>query len=322
MVQSERAGSGQRVVTLAEEVGGIGIGWNSGMADEGKPAEEPKDPNQEFYDKAFGALKELCEKAKAAQELHFAMSLMPELRGAQDAGWNTAEEAVRAYDQYFELVRSLDKDQLVRARLILAFYLHVAEGAGFYEMPKKMMLTIEGNGNNIYPFQNLVKKHQETGATIAPNANQIMKNLMGHASELGLNNLSDVFRDAFDADVRNAIAHSDYILAPDGMRLRKRNGGQPYIISWDDFDVIMSRGIGLFSLIRQVVDEYVRSYSPPKTIKSRLAPPEPIIDYTIYYDQKTGAFGWITGASPPEGYGGGGAAGTAKTQPYYHHSTA
>jgi hypothetical protein len=288
------------------------------MAEVSKSVEDPKDPNQEFYDKAIRALKELCEKAKAAQELHFAMALMPELRGAQDPGWNTAEEAVRAYDQYFELVRSLDKDQIVRARLILAFYLHVAEGAGFYEMPKKMMLTIDGEGNNIYPFQNLVKKHQETGAMIAPNANQIMKNLMGHASELGLNELSDVFRDAFDADVRNAIAHSDYILAFDGMRLRKRNGGQPYIIPWDDFDAIMSRGIILFSLIRQVVDEYVSSYGPPKTIKSRLTTHEPIIDYTIYYDHKTGAFGWITGTSLPKGYGEG-TAGSAKTQPYYHH---
>lgn len=71
------------------------------MADESKPAEEPKDPNHEFYDKAVRALKELCEKAKTAHELHFAMALMPELRGAQDAGWNTAEEAVRAYDRYF-----------------------------------------------------------------------------------------------------------------------------------------------------------------------------------------------------------------------------
>jgi hypothetical protein len=243
---------------------------------------------------------------------------MPELRGAQDAGWNTAEEAVHAYHQYFELVRSLDKDQIVRARLILAFYLHVAEGAGFYEMPKKMMLTIDGNGNNLYPFQSLVKKHQETGAMIAPNANQIMKNLMGHASELGLNDLSDVFRDAFDADVRNAIAHSDYILAHDGMRLRKRTGGQPYVISWDDFDAIMSRGINLFSLIKQVVDEYVSSYNPPKTIKSRLGANEPIIDYTIYYDQKTKALGLITGTSPPDGYGETPAA-AAKTQPYYHH---
>jgi hypothetical protein len=34
------------------------------MADEGNAAEESKDPNQEFYDKALTALKELCEKAK------------------------------------------------------------------------------------------------------------------------------------------------------------------------------------------------------------------------------------------------------------------
>jgi hypothetical protein len=142
---------------------------------------------------------------------------------------------------------------------------------------------------------------------------------MGHASELGLSDLSDVFRDAFDTDVRNAIAHSDYILAHDGMRLRKRNGGQPYIIPWNEFETIMSRGINLFALIKRVVDEYVGSYSPPKTIKSRLAAHEPIIDYTIYYDRKTGVFGWITGSSSPKGYEKAAAAEPKNTQPYYHH---
>ena len=80
----------------------------------------------------------------------------------------------------------MSKDDLVRIRVLLSFYLHVSEGAGFYEIPKKMMLTIEGNGNNLYPFQKLVKKHQKTGEAVAPNANAIMKNMMGHAYELGL----------------------------------------------------------------------------------------------------------------------------------------
>lgn len=51
------------------------------------------------------------------------------------------------------------------------------------------------------------------------------------------------------------------------------------------------------------MDEYVSNYNSPKTIKSRLAEHEPIIDYTIYYDQKTGALGWITCTSPPKAMG-------------------
>jgi hypothetical protein len=250
------------------------------------------DPNLAFYDKATHALRELFEKAKAAHELHFAMALMPEMRGAQDAGWNTAHEAVRAFDEYTGLLELLDTKGLVRVRVLLAFYMHASECSGFYEIPKKMMLTVDGRGNNIYPFQSLVKKHRKTGQAIDPNANRIMKDLMGHAWTLGLRELSEVFGEAFDTDVRNAIAHANYTLAAEGMRLPRRNGGQVRIISWVQLDAIMSRGLNLFSLIRHLSDEYAQSYHPPKTIKSRLVKNEPLRDYTIYYNPDTQAFGF------------------------------
>ena len=243
--------------------------------------EEEKQPNQEFYDKAVRALRELFQKAQAAHELHFVMALMPEMRGAQDGGWNTAEEAVHAYEQFSKLLETIAADDIVRIRVVLAFYQHMAECSGFYEMPKKMLLTIEGKGNNITPFQKLIKRHRKTGQAIAPNANAIMKNLMGHSYALGLRELSEVFEQAFDWDVRNAIAHADYTLASEGMRLRKRNGGQVRVIPWEEFDALISRGLNLFSFIRQIVEEYVHSYSPPKTIKSRLDGREPITDYTL-----------------------------------------
>jgi hypothetical protein len=259
--------------------------------------------NQPFYDKAVRALRELFEKAKATHELHFTMALMGELRGAQDGGWNTAEDASRAYDEYTTLIKSLNKDDLVRIRVILAFYAHVSEASGFYEIPKKLMLTVDGQGNNIRPFQHLVQRHQTTGNIMAPNANRIMKDLMGHASELGLKELAEVFQEAFDPDVRNAVAHADYVLARDGMRLRRRNGGQPRVIPWGEFDPLICRGINLFSFIRQIVDEYIRSYHPPKTIRSQLSEAEPVTDYTIYYDPTTRNYGWIIGKLLPDGYG-------------------
>lgn len=257
-----------------------------------------KDPNQEFYDKAARALTDLCERARAAHELHFVMALMPEFRGMEDAGWSTAHEAVRAYDEFSALVKSLSREKTVQARVILAFYAHVAEGSGFYEIPKKLLLTIGGKGNNIYPFQALVERHRKTGEVMAPNANRIIKDLIGHAADLGLAELAEVFRDAFDPDVRNAIAHADYIIWQDGLRLPRRNGGQPRVISWGEFDAMMSRGLNLFSFIRQIVEQYVRSYDPPKTIRSRMADDEPESDYTLYFDPKTGAFGLTTGEPP------------------------
>jgi hypothetical protein len=253
------------------------------------------DPNQEFFNKAIRAFTDLCERAKAAHELHFVMALMPEFRGMQDAGWNTAQEAVRTYDELTALVKSLDQNSPARLRVILSFYIHVAEGSGFYETPKKLLLTVGGNGNNIYPFQSLVERHRKTGEVMAPNANTIMKDLIGHASELGLSELAEVFRDAFDPDVRNAIAHADYIIWNDGLRLPRRNGGHPRIIPWDEFDTLIGRGLNLFSIIRQIASGYVQSYDPPKTIRTRMTDNEPETDYTLYFNPTTRAFGLTTG---------------------------
>jgi hypothetical protein len=264
--------------------------------------EEKKDPNAAFYENAERALRAVFDKAKATQELHFAMALMPEMRGMQDGGWNTAEEAVHAHDQYHELLGKLGQQEIVRLRVILSLYLHATECSGLYEVPKKMLLTTEGKGNNFLPFRKLVKKNRKTGQAIAPNANSIMKDLMGHAWLLGFHELSDVFKEAFDGDVRNAIAHADYTLAPEGMRLRKRNGGQVRVILWDEFDAVMARGINLFTVVRELAAEYMRSYHPPKTIKSRLSDNEPLTDFTIYFGPVSGVFGLTTGTEPPKGY--------------------
>jgi SEC-C motif len=262
-------------------------------------AETERSGSDPFTDKAIRALRELYDKARASHELHFVMALMPEFRGTQDAGWSTAHEAVRAYDDFRALIKSLDKRDYVRARVILAFYMHVSEGSGFYEIPKKLLLTVEGKGNNITPFQSLVDRHRKTGESVAPNANRIMKDLIGHATELKLPELADTFRDAFDADVRNAVAHADYIIWSDGLRLRRRNGGHPRVIPWDEFDDVMRRGLNLFNFVRQITEEYVRSYDPPKTIRARMNDDEPENDYTLYFNPKTREFGLKTGGNFP-----------------------
>ena len=122
--------------------------------DERASSDEPQglSANQEFFRKSHRALTELFDKARAANELHFAMALHPECRGMQDAGWSTAHEAVTAFDEFSNLLRQLPSGASIRIRIALAFYNHVAEGSEFYEAPKKLLLTIEGKRNNTMPF--------------------------------------------------------------------------------------------------------------------------------------------------------------------------
>jgi hypothetical protein len=252
--------------------------------------------NDEFFEKVERALRALFDLALQKNELHFAMALMPEMRGMQDAGWNTAAEAHRAFDEYLEFVNKTGKES-IRFRVALAFYSHAAEASGFYEVPKNMLRIAGGEGHVLWPFMHLVDAHRITGERIAPNANKVIKDLAGHALTLGLRELAEVFRDAFDSDIRNGYAHADYIIWDDGLRLRKRNGGHPRCIPWEEFGAIFDRGINFFHLLRQVVKDYVQSYSQPRTIKAQLQN-EPEADWTIYLEPN-GAFGITSGKYEP-----------------------
>ncbi len=126
-------------------------------------SEDSENPDQAFFDKTLHAIEDLFERAKIRNEIHFAWALNPEVRGSQDAGWSTAHEAIRAFKDFSDLIPSLPDNSPIKVRVALAFYNHLAEGSGFYEIPKKMLLTIEGNDNNIMPFSSLVRPNARTG---------------------------------------------------------------------------------------------------------------------------------------------------------------
>ena len=238
--------------------------------------------NLAFYEKGKLAFRKLFDSAKARNELHFAFSLAPEFRGLREAGWNTAMEAQVAFQQYSEFLRT-NPDDAFKARVALGFYCHLAEASGLYEVLKNMLRVAGGEWYNVWPFQKLVEKHKLTGALIAPNANKILRDLAGHSQELGFNELAEVFRDAFDGDIRNGYAHADYVVWEDGIRLPKRNGGEPRKITWPEFSGALERGFNFFILLNETIDGYRASYNPAKQIKGQLRD-EPEGVWTIHND--------------------------------------
>lgn len=253
--------------------------------------------NEEFYEKTECAFRLLFDAARVRHELHFAMALLPEMRGVQDAGWNTATETQHVFDEYLSFLEK-QEDSPMKCRVALSFYCHIAEASGFYEVPKNMLRIAGGESHLLWPFKDLVNLHKQTGDRIAPNSNKVLKDLAGHAKDLGFDELAEIFRDAFDPDVRNGYAHADYIVRYDGLRLPKRNGGTQKCITWEEFDAIFERGINFFHILRRVVGDYIRSYDPPKTIKIRLQQDEPERDWTIYWDSKMRNFGITNGKYP------------------------
>ena len=82
--------------------------------------------------------------------------------------------------------------------------------------------------------------------------------------------------------MRNAIAHADYTLTAEGRMRLRRNGGHVRIILWNEFYAPLCPGLISLTIILQIIDEYSRSYHPPKTIKSRISEVEPLTDYALH----------------------------------------
>lgn len=216
----------------------------------------------EFFELAERTLRDLFDKAKGVNEVQFVLSLCPEFRGEQDPGWCTWVETHRAFDEFWEFYKN-EKPSPFKTRVILGFYCHLSEASGFYECPKNLLRLVGGEYYRMWPFLELNHSHGVTGKRIAPNANKVFKDLIGHATELGLKDLATVFENAFDPKIRNAYSHSDYILWEDGFRIRNQACGYPEVIPWDEFEKKINRGVNFYLLIKELIKEYLSTYHKP-----------------------------------------------------------
>jgi len=82
---------------------------------------DPPDPliaeNDAFFEKIERAFRDLFDRARARSEIHFALSLNPEFRGEQDAGWSTADDVHRTFDEYLAFLRVGEFTSLKRVSL-------------------------------------------------------------------------------------------------------------------------------------------------------------------------------------------------------------
>jgi hypothetical protein len=203
----------------------------------------------------------------------------------QDAGWNSAIEAHRTLADYQELLKLTPPDTTLRVRIGLSLYAHLSEAAGFYEVPKNMMRIASGEDYNLWPFMPLVVKHASSGERIAPNATKVMKDLLGHATSLGLDDFKDLVLETFDFDVRNGYAHADYVIWDDGLRLPKRNGGQPKVVPFNDLGLRVNKSIYLFSALTETIEQSMKAYQIPKRTKGRMNSRDPIMPAIISYSE-------------------------------------
>lgn len=242
--------------------------------------------NDTFLKKSESAFRRLFEEAKSRDELNFAFSLSPEFRPYTV---NTALDAQRAFAEYSEFLMTYSQDSPIRIRVALAFYSHISEASGFWEIPRNLLGIIAGLKYNMMPFMELVKRYGTTEGSIAPNAGRIMRALMKYSQEVGYQDLAEVFRDAFDVDLRNAYAHADYALLEQGICVKPRYNGER-IVNWEEFALLLHKATEFYELLKSIDDEYVSSYLTPKVVMGILNDRDPEGTWTIHYDSETRLF--------------------------------
>jgi hypothetical protein len=117
-----------------------------------------------------------------------------------------------------------------------------------------------------------------------------MKNLVGHAKALGRDDLAAVLSEAFDAELRHAFAHADYVIWTDGVRICGKHFTRKRLITFPDFQALVNRGAGFVTTLRSVMATYVRHYATPRVIDgsfSRLPGDKTLVTYNT----DTGVFG-------------------------------
>ncbi|TIX85905.1 MAG: hypothetical protein E5V21_02505 [Mesorhizobium sp.] len=234
--------------------------------------------------------------ARQMNEMDFVASLGGEFRGMQDAGWSTtitAAEVRGELGEYLSLARPLTHKEY---RVLLLLYSQLAEAGGVYESIKNVMGVITAVPYNLWPFQKLVRVRKQPSAVIGPNANKTFRDLADSAKAIGMTRLATLLAGAFRDDIRNGVAHADYIIWSDGLRLRRRNGGSVYVVPHEEVLAAVVRGIAFFDILQDHNSTAMSFYNPPKAIVGKFSgnPPMP---WTVHADPVKGTFS-ISGSSP------------------------
>lgn len=251
---------------------------------------------QQFLIELATEISRLYGFARQMNEMDFAASLGGEFRGMQDAGWSTT---ITAADVRQELVAYLEKGEPLTTpeyRVVLLLYTQLSEAGGVYESIKNIMRVITALPYNLWPFQDLVRVRKQPPAVIGPNANKTFRDLAETAKAIGMKRLAELLAAVFRDDIRNGIAHADYIIWSDGLRLRRRNGGQVYAVSHEAVVEAVVRGIAFFDILQDHNRAAMNFYDPPREIVGKFSGNFPM-PWTVHADPVKRTFS-ISGSSP------------------------
>lgn len=213
--------------------------------------------------------------ARSINELDMAGALLGEMRGAQDPGWNTSITAYEVFNELKNLGNRGEPLSRPEIRHVFSLYSQLSEAGGVYEGLLSLMKVIQLRPYNMWPFQDLVRV-SKTKRIIGPNSNAMFRRLAETATAIGMKRFAELLNVTFRDDIRNGIFHADYILWQDGMRLRRRNGGQITVLSNDQLIQALQIALFFFELLDAIQREARLSFRPEREIIGRFSSNPPM----------------------------------------------
>ena len=143
------------------------------------------------------------------------------VEGAHDADWDPFEESLRSIELHNALLAHAQEKFGTDAarRFALLMYVHLVEMSAAHELLYNLPRVASGARYKAFPLYHLRrKKNKKSFVTIPPSASTKFKLIRDAAKEAGENRIVDLIDGMFDDRVRNAVAHSDYIVTDEYFR--------------------------------------------------------------------------------------------------------
>ena len=143
-------------------------------------------------------------------------------RGMHDAGWDVLDESEATFEDFNWMLNTAQeaRGKATARRLALHYYCFVIEMNPFHEMIMNLLRCISGERYLALPFWHLARRKSKAdqSGVVLPSMARKLREIIKLATALGESDLVSKLQYVFDDRLRNAVAHSDYVLTEKELR--------------------------------------------------------------------------------------------------------
>jgi len=143
------------------------------------------------------------------------------------AGWDVLDEAGITFEDFNWMlnVAQKTKGKATARRFALYYYCFLVEMTAIHEMMINVLRCVTRQHYLAFPFQYLYRRRKKDNRSIPPSMAQKINAITDVAMQAREADLAAKINYVFDETLRNAVAHSDYILTADELRIREPGPG-------------------------------------------------------------------------------------------------